>query len=169
MTIILPCWTELPRDELCFGLRLQVVLLPWQHNPKWQKVPVRALRLLWKFFGHALKFPFSLLTEIFCSNGRYFDHLTSMTTTGIFLSFFKKGFFESRSVLWSIVSMFLLLLFLDGGLNGLKTPKYNLHTKCPKEFFCFLATVYIWAHPSKTAWFVIWISSYIHDKIQLAT
>lgn len=55
MAIIFPSWTELPRDELCFGLRLQVMLLPWQHHPKWQiKGPcegfVSAVEVFWKCF-----------------------------------------------------------------------------------------------------------------------
>lgn len=35
LSIILPSWTGILRDKFCFGLRFQVMLLLWQHNPRW--------------------------------------------------------------------------------------------------------------------------------------
>lgn len=94
LAIILPGWTGLSRDELCFGMRLQVMFLPWQHSPKWQtEGPCKGFRsaveVLWTCFEISFS-PANI--EIFCSNGCDFDHLTSITATGIFLSLFKKGF-----------------------------------------------------------------------------
>lgn len=63
--------TGLPREEFCFGSRLQVVLLPWQHSPSWQiECPyegfMSAVEVLWTCFGISF-LPADI--EIFCSNG----------------------------------------------------------------------------------------------------
>lgn len=60
MASILPSWTELPRDKLCFGLWLQVMLLHWQHSLKWQikglcEGFMSAVEVLWTCF----EIPFS--------------------------------------------------------------------------------------------------------------
>lgn len=48
-----------------------------------------AVEVLWTCFEISF---FTANIVISCSNGHYFDHLTSMTATGFFLSLFKKDF-----------------------------------------------------------------------------
>lgn len=96
--------------------------------------------ILW-FFRYALLFIFFLTNkDIFCPNGWYFDHLTSMTATGILISLCKKASL-SLEVLWSIASTFLLTSFPWIRLkHSLNFAQYNFAYQMPWRgiFFVFL-------------------------------
>lgn len=79
--------------------------------------------LPWRSFRHALKCPAD--KESFCPSDCDFDHLTTITATGILISLFKKGSL-SPEVLRSVVSKFLLTPFPKSSFRySLKLAQYN--------------------------------------------